>query len=94
VQRDSGCKQKELLSNKLSDLDLAAAAGEGEVRRAREELAQLQVMWDPPVLCLLSLSTTSGTADYSWFVSASCVTMLGNCCFLSACSCGGSVCVL
>eukprot|EP00775_Hariotina_reticulata_P003445 gene3445-3716_t len=42
MQRDSGRKQKELLSNKLSDLELAAAAGEGEVRRAKEELAQLQ----------------------------------------------------
>lgn len=42
-QVDSGRKQKSLLSGRISELEMAAAAGEGELRRAREELETLQV---------------------------------------------------
>jgi hypothetical protein len=42
-QRDSGAAQKALLGERLSELEMAAAAREGELRRAREQLAQLEV---------------------------------------------------
>jgi hypothetical protein len=42
-QVDSGRKQKSLLSDRISELEMAAAAGEGELRRARQELDTLQV---------------------------------------------------
>jgi hypothetical protein len=40
---DSGRKQKSLLADRISELEMAAVAGEGELRRAREELEALQV---------------------------------------------------
>jgi hypothetical protein len=43
VQLDSGRKQKSLLADRISELEMAAVAGEGELRRAREELEGLQV---------------------------------------------------
>jgi hypothetical protein len=43
LQLDSGRKQKGLLSDRISELEMAAVAGEGELRRARDELDQLQV---------------------------------------------------
>ncbi|WIA34036.1 hypothetical protein OEZ86_012415 [Tetradesmus obliquus] len=42
MQLDSGKKQKGLLGERIADLELAAAAGEGDIRRARAELAELQ----------------------------------------------------
>lgn len=43
LQLDSGRKQKGLLSDRISELEMAAVAGEGELRRARDEMDQLQV---------------------------------------------------
>lgn len=43
LQLDSGRKQKSLLSDRINELEMAAAAGEGELRRAQDELEQLQV---------------------------------------------------
>jgi hypothetical protein len=46
LQLDSGKKQKGLLAERIADMELAAAAGEGDIRRARAELAELQVrLW-------------------------------------------------
>ncbi|KAF6263937.1 hypothetical protein COO60DRAFT_1664828 [Scenedesmus sp. NREL 46B-D3] len=42
MQLDSGKKQKGLLAERIADLQLAAAAGEGDIRRARAELAELE----------------------------------------------------
>lgn len=42
LQRDSGKRQRELLVGRIADLELAAAAGEGDVKRARAELAELE----------------------------------------------------
>eukprot|EP00878_Enallax_costatus_P014044 GHUV01014686.1.p1 GENE.GHUV01014686.1~~GHUV01014686.1.p1 ORF type:complete len:952 (+),score=416.02 GHUV01014686.1:1010-3865(+) len=42
MQLDSGKKQKSLLADRITDLEMAAAAGEGDIRRAREELEYLQ----------------------------------------------------
>jgi hypothetical protein len=46
LQLDSGKKQKGLLAERIVDMELAAAAGEGDIRRARAELAELEVrLW-------------------------------------------------
>jgi hypothetical protein len=44
LQLDSGKKQKGLLAERIADMELAAAAGEGDIKRARAELAELEVM--------------------------------------------------
>jgi hypothetical protein len=43
LQLDSGKKQKGLLAERIADMEMAAAAGEGDIRRARAELAELEV---------------------------------------------------